>query len=123
MGVAYTPGLRVTGNALIRMERRLPTKGEVLVTEGQMVAADEVVARAEMPGNLHTVRAAQTLHVEPQELEGYLLKRPGNPSIFPLFHAHITADNHKFHRLIIIPVSQKIDHGPPGHRICFVLRA
>jgi len=77
MGVAYTPGLRVTSNALIRMERRLPTKGEVLVTEGQMVAADEVVARAEMPGNLHTVRAAQTLHVEPQELAGHLLKRPG----------------------------------------------
>ena len=77
MGVAYTPGLRVTSNALIRQERRLPTKGEVLVTEGQMVAADEVVARAEMPGNLHTVRAAQMLHVEPQEVEGYLLKRPG----------------------------------------------
>lgn len=77
MGAAYTPGLRVTGNTLVRIERRLPTKGEVLVTEGQMVAADEVVARAEMPGNLHTVRAAQTLHVEPQELEGYLLKRPG----------------------------------------------
>ena len=77
MGAAYTPGLRVTSNAPIRRERRLPTKGEVLVIEGQIVSADEVVARAEMPGNLHTVRAAQTLHVEPQELEGYLLKRPG----------------------------------------------
>ena len=77
MGVAYTPGLRVTSNALIRQERRLPTKGEVLVTEGQIVSADEVVARTEMPGNLHTVRASQTLHVEPQELEGHLLKRLG----------------------------------------------
>ena len=74
MAVAYTPGLRVTGDTLIRQERRLPTKGDVLVEPGQTVAADDVVARAEMPGNLHTVRAAQLLHVEPQELEGYMLK-------------------------------------------------
>lgn len=78
MAVAYTPGLRVTGDTLIRQERRLPTKGDVLVAVGQTVAADEVVARAEMPGNLHTVRASQLLHVEPQELEGYLLKQVGD---------------------------------------------
>ncbi len=78
MAVAYTPGLRVTAEATIRQERRLPTKGEVLVEVGQRVTADQIVARAEMPGNLHTVRAAQMLHVEPQELESYLVKRPGD---------------------------------------------
>ncbi len=78
MAVAYTPGLRVSGDALIRQTRRLPMKGQVLVSAGQHVAADQVVARAEMPGNLHTVRAAQMLHIEPQELAGAMLKQPGD---------------------------------------------
>jgi hypothetical protein len=77
MGVAYTPGLRVAARALIRQERRLPLRGEVLVAQGQSVEAEQVIARAEMPGNLHTVRAAQMLHVEPQELEAHLLKHLG----------------------------------------------
>jgi hypothetical protein len=79
MGVAYTPGLRVTADAAIRQERRLPLRGQVLVEQGQRVSADEVVARAEMPGNLTTVRASQILHVEPQELGSHLLKQVGDP--------------------------------------------
>ncbi|MFB3881119.1 MAG: hypothetical protein ACE149_07640 [Armatimonadota bacterium] len=77
MGVAYTPGLRVTAEAAIRRVRRLPLKGQVLVAAGQTVAAETVVARAEMPGILHTVRAAQSLHIEPQELAPALVKQPG----------------------------------------------
>ncbi len=42
-----------------------------------MVRADDVVAQAEMPGNLHSIRAAEILRVEPQELESHLVKRPG----------------------------------------------
>jgi hypothetical protein len=77
MAIAYTPGLRVSGDAVIRQVRRLPMKGRVLVSAGQAVTADRAVARAEMPGNLHTVRAAQMLHIEPQELEPAMLTRPG----------------------------------------------
>jgi hypothetical protein len=77
MGVAYTPGLRVTSDTLIRRVRRLPIKGKVLVRAGQTVTADQVVARAEMPGNLQTVRASQLLRIEPQELAPALLKQPG----------------------------------------------
>jgi len=77
MAVAYTPGLRVTANAAIRQARRLPMKGQVLVAEGEAVTADRVIARAEMPGSLHTVRAAQMLHIEPQELEAAMLVQPG----------------------------------------------
>jgi hypothetical protein len=79
MAVAYTPGLRVTPDAHISQLRRLPMKGELLVTAGQAVTADQVIARAQMPGNLHTVRAAQLLHIEPQELAPALLKQPGEP--------------------------------------------
>ncbi len=77
MPVAYTPGLRITPNAVVRETRRLPLKGEVLVKVGDSVTADQVVARAEMPGNLHTLRAAQMLHITAEELPQYLLKRPG----------------------------------------------
>jgi biotin carboxyl carrier protein len=78
MAVAYTPGLRVTADTIVRQQRRLPMQGEVLVTIGDAVSADDIVARAEMPGNLHSVRAAEILRVEPQELESHLVKRPGD---------------------------------------------
>ncbi len=77
MAVAYTPGLRVTADAVVRRARRLPMKGQVLVAPGQVVGAEDTVAQAEMPGVLHTIRAAQMLHIEPQELEAQLVKRPG----------------------------------------------
>jgi len=62
----------------VRQTRRLPMRGEVLVRAGETVAAEAVVARAELPGNMHVLRAAQMLHVEPHELEQYLVKRPGD---------------------------------------------
>jgi len=65
MAHAYTPGLRVTDHAVIRRERRLPLKGEVLVTVGAEVAADTVVARTELPGNVQTVNVAARLSVDP----------------------------------------------------------
>ncbi len=78
MPVAYTPGLRVTPDAAIRQQRRLPVRGEVLVQLGQMVQADQVLAQAEMPGHLHTISAADTLRVEPQELPSLVTKRSGD---------------------------------------------
>ena len=38
MAHAYTPGLRVTESATLRRERRLPLKGDVLVSVGHHVA-------------------------------------------------------------------------------------
>ena len=52
---AYTPGLRVTAYTTLRKERRLPLAGEVRVTQGQSVKAEEVVAAAELPGNVTSV--------------------------------------------------------------------
>jgi len=72
---AYTPGLRVTDSALIRRERRLPLKGTVLVARGEVVEADTVVARTELPGNVHTVNVASKLSVDPAQVPG-TLRRP-----------------------------------------------
>jgi hypothetical protein len=65
MAHAYTPGLRVTGQAVIRRERRLPLKGDVLVQVGAEVQADTVVARTELPGNVQTVNVAARLSLDP----------------------------------------------------------
>ncbi|NNE43279.1 MAG: hypothetical protein HKN12_03650 [Gemmatimonadetes bacterium] len=77
MAHAYTPGLRVTDLAALRKERILPLKGEVLVKEGDKVASDTVVARTELPGNVHSVNVANVLSVLPDEVPGKMIKQPG----------------------------------------------
>lgn len=77
MAHAYTPGLRVTGHALVRRERRLPLKGEVLVPLGVEVAPDAVVARTELPGNVQTVNLAAKLAVDPARVATTLLQPLG----------------------------------------------
>jgi transcription elongation GreA/GreB family factor len=78
MPVAYTPGLRVTADTLLHATRRLPMRGQVLVAQGDVVTADTVVARAEIPGILHLDRMAQRLHVEPSELAAAMVKQVGD---------------------------------------------
>jgi hypothetical protein len=78
MSHAYTPGLRVTGYTTLRRERRLPLRGQVLVAEGAPVRAEAVVARTELPGNVHPVNVANLLNVLPEEVEKCLLKPPGS---------------------------------------------
>jgi hypothetical protein len=62
---AYTPGLRVTERAVVRRERRLPLKGQVLVRAGDAVGPQDVVARTELPGNVQTLNLAARLGVDP----------------------------------------------------------
>lgn len=67
MGTAYTPGLKVSAGTKVRKTRRLPLKGEVLVNVGDRVGAEDVVARTQIPGIIHTIKAAEMLGLEPQE--------------------------------------------------------
>ena len=78
MAHAYTPGLRVTASATVRRLRRLPIAGEVLVEMGQTVRAEDVVARAEMPGDVATVNVVSALAVSPEEIASYMLKQEGD---------------------------------------------
>jgi len=77
MAHAYTPGLRVTPLAALRKERILPLKGEVLVNEGDRVTAEQVVARTELPGNVHSVNVANLLSVLPDEVPSKMEKKEG----------------------------------------------
>jgi len=74
---AYTPGLKVKKNLILRRSRTLPIPGEVLVKEGKEVDFDTVVARMKIAGDPHIVKAALLLSVEPQEINKYMIKRIG----------------------------------------------
>lgn len=67
MGTAYTPGLKISPGTIIRKQRRLPLKGQVMVSVGDRVTADTVVARTEIPGVIQTVRVAEILGFEPPD--------------------------------------------------------
>ena len=77
MAHAYTPGLKVTEGMTIEKERRLPLAGEVLVQAGVTVKAEDVVAKADLPGNVQLVNVANLLSVPPEEIAEYMLKPVG----------------------------------------------
>jgi hypothetical protein len=76
---SYAPGLRVTGCTTIRKDRRLPIAGQVLAKQGAKVRAEDVVAHAELPGDVATVNAVNQLGITPAELPAVMRKKPGDP--------------------------------------------
>jgi len=78
MGHAYTPGLRVAAETVVRRERRLPLKGDVCVVAGAAVGPESVIARCVLPGNVQTVNLAAKLGVDPAAVGGTLLKPVGS---------------------------------------------
>lgn len=78
MGTAYTPGLTVSADQIVRKTRRLPLKGEVLVKVGDIVNPDTVVAKTELPGILQSVKLANKLGVEPKDVPGCLRVKIGD---------------------------------------------
>lgn len=77
MAHAYTPGLKVSKGMTIHKERRLPLEGEVLVSVGDNVRADEVVAKADLPGNVQLVNIANLLSVPANDVDEYTTKKVG----------------------------------------------
>ena len=55
MAAIFTPGLTVTERDIVLKDRRLPIEGEVSVTVGDLVTADQIVARTELPGKVYPV--------------------------------------------------------------------
>ncbi|MBX3097198.1 MAG: hypothetical protein KF812_10070 [Fimbriimonadaceae bacterium] len=78
MGSAYTPGLTVSRDTVVRRTRRLPIKGEVLGTQGSTVNATDVIARADLPGPLQTIKFAEKLGVSAAEVPARFKKKEGD---------------------------------------------
>ena len=78
MGAACTPGLRISSGAMVRKERRLPLKGEILVKVGDRVQPETVVARTDIPGMVYTVKVAEEFGLEPPDAIKALLVKQGD---------------------------------------------
>ena len=77
MAHAYTPGLKVTEKTLIVKERRLPLWGDVLVKKGDVVKAEDVVAKALLPGPVYPRNLAGEMGIPPSDLPKVLLVKKG----------------------------------------------
>jgi len=77
MAMAYTPGLRVKAITTIRRTRRLPVPGKILVSRGDVVENDTVVARAMVPGDAEVLPAADLLGIDPQDLKEHTTRNVG----------------------------------------------
>ncbi len=79
--MALLSTLKVLERATIRKERKLPTPGEVLVQEGDVVSPDTVIAKAEfVKGNPYVVdlRAELKQRTEPELVDQVLIKEQGD---------------------------------------------
>ncbi len=77
MAHAYTPGLKVVERTVIRKQRILPLKGEVLVEQGMTVKAEDVVAKTDLPGNVYPINVANILGIVPEDIEHSMLVEQG----------------------------------------------
>ncbi|MFA4028915.1 MAG: hypothetical protein GDYSWBUE_001380 [Candidatus Fervidibacterota bacterium] len=105
MGTAYTPGLIVTSDTLIRKERRLPVKGKVLVKVGDNVSPTDVIAQAELLGPLTTVRVADRLGIEPRMLPQVMRKQVGES----VRSGEVLAETKSFFGLLKARVESPVD--------------
>lgn len=70
MASAYTPGLQLSERFRYRARRLLPIAGEVMVEVGERVEAQQVVARAELPGDVIPINLANQLSLSPSDVPG-----------------------------------------------------
>lgn len=76
---AYTPGLRISEKKVVTSHRTLPLLGDVMVKMGDALKAEDVVARAHLPGKVQAINAVNRLGIQPKDLREYMLKKEGDP--------------------------------------------
>jgi hypothetical protein len=77
MAKAYTPGLTVSERTTHQVQRILPVAGKVLVEKGNTTKAQEVIAKAELPGDVYPVNLSHALSIPPSDVEECLLISTG----------------------------------------------
>ncbi len=78
MGQAYSAGLTVTDSIVLRKDRLLPLKGNVLVKKGDKVRAEDVVAETLLPGKVVPLNLANKLGVTPAQLTAFVKVKAGD---------------------------------------------
>lgn len=78
MAQAYSAGLTVSENIVLKKERILPLKGEVKVKKGDWVDAEDLVAQTLLPGSPLPFKIANKLGCTAQMLHKYLKVKEGD---------------------------------------------
>ena len=65
---AFAPGLQISSKIVLRRRRELPLAGQVLVRVGDTVSGDQIVARAELEGDLRIVRVAEAIGISAEDV-------------------------------------------------------
>ncbi len=78
MAHAYTPGLKVLHEAKVVKERRLPLRGNVVVSENQILSPDDIVATTNLPGNVRMVNVANLLNIDAQDIREVMILKEGD---------------------------------------------
>ena len=102
MGHVYIPGLKVSEFELLRKQRLLPLKGEVVVKKGDKVTPETTVARTFLPGEVQSKNVAGILSVDADLVKHYMKKGEGesfeeneiiaeSKGLFGLFRTRIRA--------------------------------
>ena len=81
MAAIFTPGLKVTEHTIVQKDRRLPMEGEVLPQVGDIVRADQVIARTQLPGKVYPANVANQLGVDPGQLVSCMKKVVASVSV------------------------------------------
>jgi hypothetical protein len=105
MAQAYSAGLTVTDSIILKKERILPLKGEVLVNKGDKVKANDLVAQTFLPGKVIPLKLANKLGVMPAMLPQYMKVNPGDP----IHKGQILAETKGFLGLFKSKVTSPID--------------
>src|SRR6266540_692077 len=93
-------------SAVARIERRLPSAGEVLVRQGQRVEPEEVIAKAFLPGTPVIVNLARALSIAPTMVERAMAREVGNKVV----QGEVLARSSRIGgRSCLSPVSGKIE--------------
>ena len=78
MAQAYSPGLTVTDSIVLKKDRILPLKGNVLVKKGDKVKAEDFVAETLLPGKVVPFNLANKLGVPPDLVNEYIKIKAGD---------------------------------------------
>ena len=103
MAKAYTPGLKVSSRTTHRARRLLPISGELKVSVGDEVSADEVVAETFMEGDVSPMNISNKLSCAPSEVRELMIRDEGekvskgdpiarSKGIFGMFKSEVPAD-------------------------------
>lgn len=109
MAGSFAPGLTALDSTSITKVRELPIKGEIVCQIGDEVTADQVIARAEMQGEMRIVRVAEELGISPTELDGALKVKEGDTVVANSPIAEISGLWGLFRQSVVTPISGVVE--------------